>query len=86
MAEKGKPPIKKFRAGNVKIAIWEEDRTSSDGRAFKTHNATLTRSYRKKDSEDWVDETIHVFNVKELAKISAVVSKAMDFLLDTKEE
>ena len=86
MSEEKRKPVKVYRAKNVKIAIWEDTRKNKDGSEFNVYSANLIRSYKKKDSNDWVDEIIHTFDVVDLAKIQSVVSKAVGFLLDLKEE
>ena len=74
-----KPPIKKWRAGNVEIAIWDNER-EMNGATISFKTATLSRSYRKKDEEQWRSEVINSIRRQDMAKMIAVLQKAQDYL------
>ena len=42
-------PLKKFSAGSVSSAIWENEGTMADGRKVKILKATVERRYKEKD-------------------------------------
>ena len=47
-----KPPIKVFRCGPVKAAVWLKTLTR-DGQKIQVHSVSLQKSYRDKDSGEW---------------------------------
>lgn len=69
-------PVKEFRAGNVRAAVWEREATK-DGRTFKTFNVSVEKSYKKKDSDEWA--TTNSYNFQDLPKLALVAQKAFAF-------
>lgn len=52
-------PIKKYRSGSVEGAIWLNAK-DIDGTRVEFKTATLSRSWRDKDSGDWRSERINL--------------------------
>ena len=73
-------PIKKFRAKNVQISVWENKNLNDKGEEFTTTSLTLQRSYKPK-GKDWINQEITIPNIKELAKIRAVITQASNYLV-----
>jgi hypothetical protein len=72
----GRKPIKQFRSGGVKAAVWENQFIDKEGEKKEFRNVTLTRSYKKGDS--W--ENSHSFGIRDLPKAVLVLQKAYEFL------
>jgi hypothetical protein len=62
-----KPPIKKFRVGDITANIWE--RTTDKG---TFHNVTLERSY--KDGDDW--KSTGSFSFQDIGSIKLALAMA----------
>ena len=54
-----KPPIKVFRSGPVKAAVWLRTVTRDD-RDTQIHSVKISKSYRNKESGKW-ENTQHLF-------------------------
>jgi len=69
-------PIKVFRAGNVRAAIWSNtiDRNGAD---VQVHSVQITRTF--KDGDSFKDTSR--FNVMELPKVQLVAAKAYEYLM-----
>lgn len=86
----GNRPIKKFRSGNVEVALWENTKQFNSGEVtFKTFS--LNRSYKKKDENIWRNETINNFRRQDIPKLITVLTKMQEELYlnaehDEKEE
>ena len=76
----GKPPIKKWRVGNVELAIWDNEKKIDGGTTVNFKTASLTRSYRKKDEDQWRNEVINNIRRQDFAKLIALLQKAQDYL------
>lgn len=74
--EEKKQPIKTFRSGQVKGAVWENDFQLKDGTKKKSYSVTMIRSY--KDGEDWKDT--NSYNVDSLADLETVADECRKFL------
>lgn len=72
MTEKNNRPIKTFRVGNIKAAIWE-NRGDSD-RTY--HSVALTRSY--KEGEEWRESS--VFGRDDLPRVELATRSAFEFI------
>ena len=57
-AEK-KPPVKVFRSGPIKAAVWLRTVTR-DGRDTQIHSVKISKSYRNKENGKW-ENTQHLF-------------------------
>lgn len=70
--KKTNTPAYSQQLGANRIAVWET--ISEDGHVF--HNATITRSYREKNSEEWKESSTFngladLAHVRELARLAA---------------
>lgn len=63
----GNKPVATFRVGNVKAAVWKND---------KHHNVTFVRSY--KDGEEWKDGDS--FSHADLLNLGKVAERAENFI------
>lgn len=72
MTKENNRPIKTFRVGNIKAAIWE-NRSESD-RTY--HSVALTRSY--KEGEEWREST--VFGRDDLPRLELATRSAFEFI------
>lgn len=81
----GNRPIKDFSCGNIKAAIFLNEReVNGNIVGFKT--ISLSRSFKKKDENVWRSEQINMRR-NDLQKAILVLQKAQeDTLLDSKEE
>lgn len=80
----GNRPIKKWQAGNIQMAIFENEREVNGNMVtFKT--ASLSRSYKKKDEDIWRNEVINLRR-GDIAKVILVLQKAQEELLLHHEE
>ena len=70
-----KQPIKKFAAGAVNLAIWENQK-QKDGKQFVVNSVSIERRYL--EGENW--KSTNSFGVNDLQKIRLVVDKAQEFL------
>ena len=57
--QKKKPPVKLFRSGPVKAAIWLRTVTR-DGKDIEVHSVKISKSYWSKESGKW-ENTQHLF-------------------------
>jgi len=70
-----KNPIKVFRCGPVKAAIWSNARTI-DGMLAELHSIKIDRSY--KDGEAW--KHTNTFYAEDLPKVAMVATEAYKFI------
>ncbi len=69
-------PVKEFRAGGVRAAIWENERGAGDAR-FTAHTISIERRFKDRDGL-WKSTTS--FRVEDLASLQLVAAKAFEFL------
>ena len=77
----GKKPIKVFKAGGIRAAIWENTVTRN-GNEVTVHSVQIDRTY--KDGEEF--RRTSRFNVADLPKVRLVAAKAFEFLTLKPEE
>ena len=68
-------PIKVFKAGGVRAAIWENT-IKRNGNDATVYSVQLDRTY--KQGEEW--KTTSSFQLNDLAKVQLVASKAYEYL------
>lgn len=73
-------PIKKFSAGGVQVAIWQNETKS--GKSFST--VSIDRRYKEKDSENW--KSSNSFPVNDLPKAIFALQEAYRFLAISESE
>ena len=69
-------PIKEFKSGGVKAAIWRKD-VDRDGRTFAQFSVRLQKSYRDK-SGAW--QNTQYYDRADLPDIVLITSKAYEFI------
>lgn len=75
MSKKTNQPIYSQQLGAIRVAVWES--TTDEGRIY--HNATVTRSYREKNSEEWKESSS--FNgLADLALVREAARLAANFI------
>ena len=75
MSKKQNAPIFSQQLGAIRAAVWES--TTDEGRVF--YNATITRSYREKNSEEWKESSS--FNgLADLALVREATRLAANFI------
>jgi hypothetical protein len=80
----GNRPIKKFRSGNIEVAIWNNEKEFNGGLVeFKT--ISLSRSYKKKGEEIFRSDQINLRR-NDLQKCILVLQKAQEELLLNQEQ
>ena len=72
-----KNPIRVFRCGHVKAAIWSNSRIIDDT-LTEVHSIKIDRSYKDKDFDEW--KHTNSFNVEDLPKVALVVNEVYKFL------
>ena len=79
-------PIKKFRASNIEVAIWENIKeTGKDKINFKT--VSLSRNWKKQGEDVWRNDVINLRKA-DIPKALVVLQKAQEelFLTDQEDE
>ena len=74
----GNKPIKDFRVGNLKAAIFLNQR-EVDGNLVGFKTVAVSRSYKKKDEDLWRSEQINVRR-NDIPKMMLVLQKAYEEL------
>ena len=80
----GNRPIKKFKSGNIELAIWFNER-EVDGAVVGFKTVSLKRSWRDNKQEIWRDEVVNLRR-GDLPKVLLVLNKAQEELLLEKDE
>jgi len=80
----GNRPIKKFKSGNIELAIWFNER-EVDGAIVGFKTVSLKRSWRDNKQEIWRDEVVNLRR-GDLPKVLLVLNKAQEELLLEKDE
>jgi len=75
----GQKPIKKWKAGSIEAAIFENER-EVNGNLVNFKTISLSRSFRKKGEEIWRNEVIHLRRM-DIQKVILVLQKAQEELL-----
>ncbi len=79
-----KPPIKKFRAGQLEAAIWFNEKKLKDDTLVGFKTVSLRKSW-KDDEGVWRDATIQL-RKHDVPKVIVLMNKAMEELLLAHEE
>lgn len=80
----GQRPIKKWKAGAIEAAIFENEKEVNGNLVgFKT--VSLSRSYKKKGEDTWRNEVIYMRRA-DLQKAVIVLQKAQEELLLNQEK
>ena len=79
-----KPPIKKFRAGQLEAAIWFNERKLKDDTVVGFKTVSLRKSW-KDDEGTWRDSTIQL-RKQDVPRVIVLMNKVMEDLLLAQEE
>ena len=77
MAKQTNQPIKEFRVGGIKAAIWRNE-VERDGRTVVQHTVKVQNWYRDKTTGEW--KATDYFYPNDLPKLQLVVAKAFEFV------
>ncbi len=77
MVQQPQRPIKEFRAGNVKAAIWEDER-EDQGRTTTRHSIKIQKRYFDEKVGDWRDTDY--FFPNDLPRLCLVAGKAFEHI------
>jgi len=72
-----KQPIKEYKAGSVKAAVWKEEREES-GRTVVRHSVRISKSYRDRQTGDWKETEYYFAN--DLPRLALVAQQAFEFV------
>ena len=77
-------PIKKWRSGNLEVAIWLNERINNDTKVeFKT--LSLTRNWKKKDDDVWRSDVMNLRRM-DIPRVMVLLQKAQEELFLTSQE
>ncbi len=77
MTQQKQSPIKEFRAGNIKAAIWKDQR-EDQGRTTVAFSVKIQKRFFDKAAQDW-RETDYFFP-NELPRLCLVAEKAFEHI------
>lgn len=72
----GNPPVKEFKAGGIKAAIWK-DEVEQDGQVVVRHSIKTEKSYKDKATGEW--KTTDYFRPNDLPRLILAAQKAFEF-------
>ena len=75
--QKPQQPIKEFKAGSVKAAIWKNEHEEG-GRTVVRHSVRISRSYRDRQTGDWKETEYYFAN--DLPRLALVAQQAFEFI------
>ena len=75
----GNLPIKKYRAGALDVAVWNNVKKTRDGEEISFKTISLRRSWRDKEQDIWRDEKINL-RKGDIAKAIVLLQKAQEEL------
>ena len=75
----GNRPIKKFKSGNIELAIWFNERKLKDDTVVGFKTVSLRKSW-KDDEGTWRDATIQL-RKHDIPKVIVIMNKVMEELL-----
>ena len=77
MAQQTQAPIKEFRAGGTRAAIWREE-GEDQGRTVVRHTVKIQKRYFDKNSNEW--RTTEYFFPNDLPRLCLVAEKAFEYI------
>ena len=77
MSSEPKAPIKEFRAGTVRAAIWRNE-DEVEGRTMARHSVRIEKRYRDKRTDEW--RTSDYFFANDLPRLCLVAERAFEFI------
>jgi hypothetical protein len=76
MTQQASKPIKEFRAGNVRAAVWRNE-LEQGGRTVVRHSVRVEKRFRNEKGE-W--QTTPYYFPEELPRLQLVAAKALEFV------
>jgi hypothetical protein len=70
-------PIKKFKSGSFEVSLWENEH-EKEGKKFKVVSASLQKSWKKADSDDFERSIISGIAMNDIPKLLMLLSKAFE--------
>ena len=80
--EEKKKPVKKFRAGQIVVSVWQNENTNTNGEKFETKSATFDKSYKDIDGE-W--KNTNILRADDIARTILALSEAYKFMVMDKD-
>ncbi|MCO6438534.1 MAG: hypothetical protein J5J06_15695 [Phycisphaerae bacterium] len=77
MTQQTQAPIKEFRAGSVRAAIWRED-ILDQGRPIVKHSVKIQKRYFDKGTGEWRDTDY--FFPNDLPRLRLVAEKSFEYI------
>ena len=77
-------PIKKWRSGNIELAIWNNER-EKNGVKIEFKTMSLTRNWKRKEEEIWRSDVINLRR-QDIPKIEALLTQAKHELYLSEEQ
>ncbi len=74
-------PVKKFKCGACEVAIFENERTTKDGKTVNTRKASFQRRYKDSDGE-W--KSTHSLDINDIPKARLALHEAYKYLVLSK--
>ncbi len=71
---KGDKPILEYRAGQIKLAIWQHQKQDG-GKTWIEHSMVLSKSFKRKGSDDWEEQRVTLF-LDDLPAVEALAREA----------
>lgn len=78
MAQQAQKPIKEFRAGTIKAAVWKEQR-EDNGRPSVRFSVKIEKRYFDEDSKEW--RNTDYFFANDLPRLRLVAERAFEFIV-----
>ena len=78
MNQQGNPPIKEFRAGRIKAAIWRNE-VEDGGRAQIRYSVKLQKRYHDRKTDEW--KSTDQYFAEDLPRLELVASEAYRFII-----
>lgn len=64
----------KVRAGSMSIAVFENKGKGKDGRPYSMKSLNIQRSYKEKDSEEWINKDLSI-NLDDVPKLRILLDE-----------
>ena len=68
-------PVHEIKYGSIAVAVFERD----SEKFGKTQSYALTKSYKKKDSDEWVNQTVYLNNATDIVNVIQVCQELLNY-------
>ena len=75
--QQGNQPVKEFRAGSIRAAIWRNEVQHDKGTAVR-FSTKIEKRYRKKQTDEW--QSTGQYFPEDLPKLAMVATKAFEYV------